>query len=90
LLFTFKFDYIWGGAEIVPFGETSQYEIKGRWFKPGTRLVDQDDCDLIITEKKDNCLEVTLCEENISNTMMLATIYYHVYTSRGKMLSIII
>ncbi|WP_313806963.1 hypothetical protein [Flavobacterium sp.] len=89
-LFTFKFDYIWGGAEIVTNGVDTGYDIKGRWFKPGTRLTNENDKDLIIATKKDDGLEVVVVDENIDPTMVLATIYYHIYSSGSKMLSVLI
>lgn len=89
-LFTFNFDYIWGGAEITSNGIDTGFDIKGRWFKPGTRLTDNEDKDLIIAVKKNDGLEVTIFEEVISAEMILATIYYHIYSSRGKLLSVLI
>lgn len=89
-LFTFKFDYVWGGAEIIASGIGTGYDITGRWFKPGTRLINAQDEDLIIAVKKGDGMEVTILNDDISAAMILATIYYHVYVSAGKMLSLII
>lgn len=89
-LFKFVFDYIWGGAEISSNGEDTGFDIKGRWFRPGTRLTDKDDKDLIIAVKKNDGLDVSILDENIAEEMVLATIYYHLYSSRGKMLAVII
>lgn len=88
-LFTFKFDYLWGGAELVSDGADTGYDIKGRWFKPGTRLTDENDKDLVIAVKKDNGLEVTIADVNISPVMVMATIYYHIYTSGSKTRSVL-
>lgn len=88
VLFRFEFDYIWGGAEITSNGIDTGYDIKGRWFKPGTRLTDHNDKDLIIAVKKNDGLEVTILDESISEEMILATVYYHIYSSAGKMLSV--
>lgn len=90
VLFTFEFDYVWGGAEIMTSGIDTGYDIKGRWFKPGTRLINAQDEDLVIAVKKDDGMEVTVLDDNISTPMVLATIYYHIYASAGKMLSVII
>lgn len=89
-LFTFNFDYIWGGAEITSNGIDTGFDIKGRWFKPGTRLTDSEDKDLIIAVKKNDGLEITVLDEDISAEMILATIYCHIYSSGGKMLSVLI
>lgn len=90
ILFTFKFDYIWGGAEITSSGIDSGYDVKGRWFKPGTRLTDIDDKDLIIALKKDDGLDVTIVDSTVSPEMILGTIYYHIYSSGAKMLGVLI
>lgn len=89
-LCTFNFDYVWGGAEITVDGIDTGLDIRGRWFKPGTRLTDIDDNDLIVAVKKGDGLEVKVIDESISPEMILATIYYHIYTSEGKMLSVLI
>lgn len=89
-LFTYNFDYIWGGAELILNGLDTGFDIKGRWFKPGTRLTDNEEKDLVIVVKKNDGLSVSILEENVSAEMILATIYYHIYSSGGKMLSILI
>lgn len=88
-LFSFKFDYIWGGAEIISDSVDTGFDIKGRWFKPGTRLTDDADKDLVVAVKKGNGLEVSVLDEAISPTMIVATIYYHIYSSGGKMRSVL-
>jgi hypothetical protein len=88
-LFTLKFDYIWGGAEIIANKLDTGFDIKGRWFKPGTRLINQDDNDLIIAVKKGNGLEVSVLDERVSDVMIIATIYFHLYTSASKLLAIL-
>lgn len=88
-LFTFTFDYVWGGAEITSNGVDTGFDIKGRWFKPGTRLTDEHDKDLVIAVKKNDELQVTVLDEDISDTMIVATIYYHIYASGGKMLTVL-
>lgn len=87
-LFVFKFDYVWGGAELVSDGVDTGFDIKGRWFKPGTRLTNDEDKDLIVAVKKNDGLEVTIFDESISDKMILATIYYHIYSS--KMMSLMV
>ncbi len=88
-LFTFKFDYVWGGAEITSNGKDTGFDIKGRWFKPGTYLTDDEDKNLIIAVKKNDGLEVTVLDDSVGATMILATIYYHIYASAGKMFSVL-
>lgn len=82
IVFTFKFDYVWGGAQLVSNGVDTGFDIKGRWFKPGTRLTNDEDKDLIVAVKKNDGLEVTVFDESISEKMILATIYYHIYSSK--------
>lgn len=82
IVFTFKFDYVWGGAQLVSNGLDTGFDIKGRWFKPGTRLTNDEDKDLIVAVKKNDGLEVTVFDESISEKMILATIYYHIYSSK--------
>ncbi|MBD8084587.1 hypothetical protein [Chryseobacterium caseinilyticum] len=88
-LFTLDFDYIWGGAEIVFNGVDTGFDVKGKWFKPGTRLTDENDKDLVIAVKKDDGLEVSVLDENISDELIITTIFYHIYASAGKTRSII-
>lgn len=90
ILFTFNFDYIWGGAEITSKGIDTGFDIKGRWFKPGTRLTDNNDKDLIIAVKKNDGLEITVVDTEVSPEMILGTIYYHIYSSGGKMRGVLI
>jgi len=45
---------------------------------------------LIIAVKKNDGLEVAILDENMADEMILATIYYHIYSSGGKMLSVLI
>lgn len=88
-LFTFKFDYLWGGAELLSYGKDTGFDIKGRWFKPGTRLTDDQDNDLVVAVKKGNGMDVTIADTEVSPVMVMATIYYHIYSSAGKMLSVL-
>ncbi len=90
-LFTFEFDKLWGGAEIASEGEENGYEVKGRWFKPGTRLVDNDDKDLVVVVSKEltNTVEVSVAE-NVEAVMVLSTLYYHLYASGSKTLSVVL
>lgn len=87
ILFKFKFDYLWGGAEIRMGGKDTGYDVKGRWFKPGTRLTDAEDHDLVVVVTKGELnpeLEITVTDTETSHLMILATVYYHIYTSAGK------
>lgn len=46
----FKFDYWWGSATLITNGEPTGYKITGKAFKPGTRLVDADNNDMVIVK----------------------------------------
>ncbi|RYZ79114.1 MAG: hypothetical protein EOP06_27800 [Proteobacteria bacterium] len=87
-LFTFKFDALWGGAELETNGQETGFEVKGKWFKPGTRLVDAQSNDLVAIKNGDVALEldIAVSAEDIPEVMLLATVYYHVYSSRSKLL----
>lgn len=85
-LFKFNFDHLWGGAEIESDGEATGFEVKGKWFKPGTRLVGADSTDLVVvTTTEDNVLEISVHDESLSDLMLLSTVYYHIYASAGKL-----
>jgi len=84
-LFTFAFDHVWGGAELVSNGVDTGLDIKGRWFKPGTRLTDAQDEDMVVAVKSGNGLTVSVLHEDTDDTLVMATIYYHLYASAGKM-----
>lgn len=89
-IFTFKFDYLWGGAEVVSGNEDTGFDIKGRWFKPGTRLINEDDVDLVVVKLKDSKLEATILSEDVNKIMVVSTIYYHIYASAGKFLQVML
>lgn len=88
-LFTLKFDFIWGGAEIIANGVDTGLDIKGKFFKPGTRLTDANNEDLVVVVKKNDGLEVIVNDDKIDPTMLITTIYYHIYASRSLMTSLI-
>jgi hypothetical protein len=88
-LFTFKFDKLWGGAEIVNAVNGAGLEIKGRWFKIGTRLIDENDNDLVVVVNGDNGYEVTVNGNDIDPLMIISTVYYHIYATRGKLLGLV-
>lgn len=89
VIFKFKFDYLSGGAEIISDEIYANYEIKGRWFKPGTRLINDTDDDLVVVKNFDNDIEVLIIDENISKLMVVCTVYYHIYASSNKFLSVL-
>ena len=89
-LFTFKFDKLWGGAEIISSGTQTGLKIKGKWFKIGTRLIDENHNDLIEIVNSKNGFDVNLIENNMEPLMIISTVYYHIYASNGKLLSQII
>ena len=89
-LFTFKFNKLWGGAEIINSKNNSGLEIKGRWFKVGTRLIDEKDNDLVVVINTNNGFDVTVNKNDIDSLMIISTIYYHIYASKGKLLGLIV
>lgn len=91
-VFKFNFDKLWGGAEIETNGEPTGYQVKGKWFKPGTRLVDEDSNDLIVVKSDESIppsmiLEVK--EDTLSPIMVMSTLFYHIYASHSKTLSVV-
>ncbi|MGV3459552.1 MAG: hypothetical protein ACO1N9_03755 [Flavobacterium sp.] len=90
-LMKFKFDYLWGNAEIHSDGEDTGYDIKGRWFKSGTRFTDAEDNDLIVVKSKENqSAEISILDEDEATPIMtMATLYYHMYTSAAKYRSLL-
>jgi hypothetical protein len=87
-LFKFKFNYLWGGAEIQTNGEDTGYDIKGKLFKPGTRLVDAEENDLVVvvTESPETRMRINVVSSEVSPLMVMATLYYHIYTSAANSL----
>lgn len=87
-LFKFKFDYVWGGASLEVDGEDIGLDVTGKFLKPGTRLVDADGNDLVVAVSNDlNPSEISLTVvEEISPILVMATLYYHIYTSTSKTL----
>lgn len=88
-LLKFKFDYLRGNAEIQKEGEDTGYDIKGKWFKAGTRLTDSSDNDLVVVVSKESLtpnVEIKILnEEEGTPLMIMATLYYHLYTSASKL-----
>lgn len=89
VIFKFKFDYLFGDAEIVSDESASNYEIIGRWFKPGTRLINEEDKDLVVVKNSGNDIEVQIVDEKVSKLMVVSTVYYHIYASSGKLTSLV-
>ena len=83
-IFTFKLDYLWGGADLISKGTDTGYNIKGRWFKPGTRLIDENNKDLVIVKNTNNGYEATVEDDTLDKIMVVSTIYYHIYGSKMK------
>ena len=81
-LFTFKFDKLWGGAKIIKSENYEGLEIKGRWFKLGTRLIDKKDNDLMVVVNANNGCSVNIIGNKINPLLIISTIYYHIYASR--------
>jgi hypothetical protein len=86
-IFKFKFDYLWGNAEIEMNGEDTGYDIKGKWFKKGTRLTDENDADIVVAVTKElpeYHISLDIIDEQVEPVMVMATLYYHIYASAGK------
>lgn len=92
-LFKFKFDYLWGGAELHVNGEDTGYEVTGKWFKEGTRFTDADSNDLVVAVSDQSIPPQTridiIDETEATPLMIMATLYYHVYTSASKTFSVL-
>ena len=92
-LFTAVFHALWGNLELRMAGEDTGYDIRGKWFKPGTRLTDEEDKDLVVvtadpwTGKK---MQITVAEETVSALVIVATIYFHIRASAAKTMGVII
>lgn len=86
-IFTAVFHPLWGNLELQHSGQDTGYDIKGRWFKPGTRLTDTDDNDLVVvtadawTGQK---IEIAVADTGISELMIVATLYHHIRASAAK------
>jgi hypothetical protein len=92
-IFTAIFHSLWGNLELRMAGEDTGYDIKGKWFKPGTRLTDDGDNDLVVvtadswTGKK---MEIIVADEGTAPLMIVATIYFHIRASAAKTMGVII
>ena len=91
-LFKFKFDYLWGGAELHINGKDTGYEITGKWFKKGTRFVDANANDLVLAVSDESRIpqtKITIVDESEATPLMImATLYYHIYTYASKRFSV--
>ena len=84
LLFTFKFDKLCGGAEIINYKNNSGLKIKGRWFKLWTRLFDEKDNHLVVFLNGVNGYKVKINRNDIDPLMIITTIYYYIYAKRNE------
>ncbi|AWH85898.1 hypothetical protein HYN59_12630 [Flavobacterium album] len=91
ILFRFKYDKIWGGATLQSGNEDMGYSIIGKWFKPGTRLIDKDKTDLVVVVSSQGFktkIRTEIHDETIAPVMVMATIYYHLYASAAKTMAV--
>lgn len=92
-IFAVVADAIWGNCEVRVNGKNTGYDIKGKWFKPGTRFTDADDNDLIVV-KSDPWIGaqiiVSIADVDISDLMVLTTLYHHIRASSAKTTAAII
>ena len=90
----FDFDYLWGNATLLFENEETGYEIKGKFLKSGTRLVDSDNNDLVVVTTAETTVsavdyDIVVNDEEVNNFLILATLHYHNYTSASKLLSVL-
>jgi len=90
----FDFDYLWGGATLLSDNEETGYEIKGKFLKPGTRLVDEDNNDLVVVTTLETLppsaqFKIIVHSDEINDFLIVSTLYYHNYASAGKLLSVL-
>jgi len=88
VLFKFRFDPLWGGAELFINNEDTGYEVSGKLFMPGTRFMDKDGNELVVAGSDNSTPPVIVTDitgdEEVTLLMVLATIYYHIYTSASE------
>jgi len=92
-IFTAVFRPLWGNLELRLAGEDTGYDVKGKWFKAGTRLTDAEDNDMIIVTSDPwtgRQMEITVADAAVSDLMVVATIYFHIRASAAKTLGVII
>ena len=92
-VFTAVFHPLWGNLELRTEGEDTGYDINGKWFKPGTRLTDSEDNDLVVVTSDPwtgTEMEIISNDENIWPLMIVATIYFHIRASAAKSVGVII
>ena len=88
-LFTSVFHPLWGNLELQAAGQDTGFDIKGRWFKPGTRLTDADDKDLVVvtadalTGRK---IAIEVLDPEVPAVMIALTLYHHVRASAAKLM----
>lgn len=86
-IFSIVLNSIWGNFEVRANGQDTGYDIKGKWFKPGTRFTDSEDNDLVVV-KTDPWLgkkiTIDIAEIDISDLMILTTLYHHIRASAAK------
>jgi hypothetical protein len=88
-LLKFRFDYLWGGATLIAEGEKTPYKITGKALKKGTRLIDGDNNDMIVVKTVPDAFsmaefEIEVQDPQVTDFLIVATVYYHIYASIGK------
>lgn len=94
VLLKFKFDYLWGGATLFMGGEPTGYKVTGKAFKPGSRLVNSEGHDMVVVKNASNWsekqgLDIEVIDSQVTNFLIMATVYYHIYTSAAKLYSMV-
>jgi hypothetical protein len=91
-LFTCVFHPLWGNLELQAAGQDTGFDIKGKWFKPGTRLTDADDNDLVVvTADALTGSKITVeVADDVPPVMVAMTLYHHVRASAAKLMVTII
>ena len=86
-IFTVAPNSLWGNFEVRANGQDTGYDIKGRWFKPGTRFTDANDNELIVVKSDPwtgKEMTVEIAGNDISDLMVLATLFHHIRASAAK------
>jgi hypothetical protein len=84
---------MWGGATLIINGEETAYQITGKAFKKGTRLIDGDKNDMIVVTTsgvwKMSEFDIHVVDPEVTEFLIAITVYYHIYASNAKMRAVI-
>ncbi|NMH27673.1 hypothetical protein [Flavobacterium silvaticum] len=92
-VFTAVFEPLWGNLQLRLDNSDTGYDIKGKWFKAGTRLTDSEDNDLVVVKSEPwlvQTMEIQIVDIDISDLMIVATLYHHVRASAAKVMHVVL